>query len=132
MLLMRANVTEMKWNIFGQLWILKIFFSNVYISVNTLFECCYLFFRWEIGHPLTTYATGGMEGRSSKVCAGAYRAKGVEKSVIRFVRAKWIAPKIILWNIFCCTGLTKYTRASSSPRNMLFCSTIITIIYPMR
>ena len=33
------------------------FFWNVYISVNTIFECCYLFFSWEIGHPLSTYAT---------------------------------------------------------------------------
>ena len=27
------------------------FFSNVYISVNTIFESSYLFFGWEIGHP---------------------------------------------------------------------------------
>ena len=30
-----------------------ILFSNVYISVNTIFECCYLFFCWEISHPLS-------------------------------------------------------------------------------
>ena len=27
----------------------KKFFSNVYTSVNTIFECCYLFVGWEIG-----------------------------------------------------------------------------------
>ena len=54
----------------------KNFFSNVYISVNTIFECSYLFFGWEIGHPLSTYATGGMERGSSKMCADAYRGRG--------------------------------------------------------
>ena len=38
------------------------FFSNVYISVNTIFECSYLSFGWEIGHPLSMYVTRGMEG----------------------------------------------------------------------
>ena len=32
-----------------------ILFSNDYILVNTIFECCYLFFGWEIGHPLSRY-----------------------------------------------------------------------------
>ena len=40
----------------------KNFFSNFYISVNTIFECSYLFFGWEIGHLSSMYTTGGMEG----------------------------------------------------------------------
>ena len=40
----------------------KDFFSDVYISVNTIFECSYLFFGWEIDHPLSTCATEGIEG----------------------------------------------------------------------
>ena len=40
----------------------KNFFSNVYISVNTIFECSYLSFGWEIGHPLSMYVTKGMRG----------------------------------------------------------------------
>ena len=32
-----------------------ILFSNDYILVNTIYKCCYLFFGWEIGHPLTRY-----------------------------------------------------------------------------
>ena len=44
-----------------------IFFSNVYISVNTIFEGCYLFFGWEIGHPLSTCVTEGMEGFNRNV-----------------------------------------------------------------
>ena len=39
----------------------KNLFSNVYISVNTIFECSYLSFGWEIGHLLSTYVTSGME-----------------------------------------------------------------------
>ena len=39
-----------------------ILFSNVYISVNTIFKCCYLFFGWEIGHPLSTCTTEGTKG----------------------------------------------------------------------
>ena len=37
----------------------KFIFSNVYISVNTIFECLYMFFGWGRGHQLSTYATGG-------------------------------------------------------------------------
>ena len=48
----------------------KDFFSNVYISVNTLLECSNLFFGQEIGHPLSNYATGGMEG---EVIQNVYR-----------------------------------------------------------
>ena len=53
------------------------FFSNAYISVNTIFECSYLSFGWEIGHPLSMYVTRGMEG--SKMCTGAYRGRGVSR-----------------------------------------------------
>ena len=41
---------------------IKIFFSNVYISVNTISECSYLSFGWEIGYPLSMYVARGMEG----------------------------------------------------------------------
>ena len=43
------------------------FYSNVYISVNTLFDSSYLFLGSEIGHPLNRYATGGMEGGRGRV-----------------------------------------------------------------
>ena len=55
----------------------KNFFPNVKISVNTIFECCYLFLRWKISHPLSTYTTGGMEEGSSKLCTGAYKGREV-------------------------------------------------------
>ena len=94
MLLMCDPVSEINCNIFGQVWFLKnLFFSNVYISVNMILECCYLFFGLEIGHLLSTYIASRMKGRPSKMCTGAYRGRGVEKSAIRYVRTKWIAPK---------------------------------------
>ena len=62
------NLTEIKYNIFAWLANNFFFYSNIYISVNTIFECCYLFFGWEIGRPLSTYATGGME-KSHPKCA---------------------------------------------------------------
>ena len=71
--------------------------------MNTIFECYYVFLGWEIGHLLSTYATGGIRGvgeewrwRSSDISTGAYRGKGVERLVIRYVRTKWIVP-----NKFC-------------------------------
>ena len=42
------------------------FFPNVYISVNTIFECSYLSFGREIGHPLSMYVTRGIEGSHRK------------------------------------------------------------------
>ena len=39
-------------------------FSNVYNSVNMIFECPYMFCGWERGHQLSTYATGGGMGRA--------------------------------------------------------------------
>ena len=41
----------------------KFSFSNVYNSVNTIFECPYMFFGWKRGHYLSTYATGEGMGR---------------------------------------------------------------------
>ena len=53
----------------------KSVFSNVYISVNTIFECLYVFFSWKRGHHLSTYATGGEMGGSSKMPTAAYRGR---------------------------------------------------------
>ena len=38
-------------------YVKKFIFSNVYISVNTMFECFYVFFSWEMDHQLSKYAT---------------------------------------------------------------------------
>ena len=51
-------------------------FSNVYISVNTIFKCLYMFFGWEKGHQLSTYATIEGMGWSSKMQTAVYRESG--------------------------------------------------------
>ena len=72
-------MTEIKSNIFARVGLLKKYF---------FFECLYfneddigmLFVFWLRNRPsLSTYATGGMDGGSSKMFAGAYRERGVEK-----------------------------------------------------
>ena len=98
--------------------VLFYFFSNAYISVNTIFECSYLFFGWEIGR--------GMKGVHPKCvqCVQVRKGTGVEKWVIRYVRTTWMAPN----NVFLSTGSAKYTRASERARKMWLFSSIITTI----
>ena len=56
------------------------------------------------------------------------RGREIEKSVIRYVRTKWMAPDKC-FGIFLCIGPAKYTRASPPARKMsLFSSITITII----
>ena len=108
-----------------------IFFSNVYISVNKIFECSYFFFfGWEIGHSLRTYATGEWRQGHAKCTQVSTGGRKVWKLVIRYVLTKWMVPNICR-EIFLCIGSAKYTRASPPARKMwLFSSIITTIIYP--
>ena len=58
-------------------------FSNVYISVNTIFECSYLFFVLKIGHLLGMYVTRGMQ-RSHPKCVQVHTGgEGHHASCIR-------------------------------------------------
>ena len=50
-----------------------------------------LAFGREIGHPLSTYTTSGMEGVTQNVYSHVL-GEGVERSVMRYVRTKWMAP----------------------------------------
>ena len=59
------------------------FFSNVYISVNTIFECSYLSFGWEIGHPLSMYVTRGMERGHPKCLQMRTGGEGYHASCVR-------------------------------------------------
>ena len=63
-------------------------FLNVYVSVNTIFECSHLLFGWVISHPLRKYVTGVMGAASSKICTGAYKGRRAEKLVKRHVLTK--------------------------------------------
>ena len=53
----------------------NLFFLNVYISVNTIFERLYIFFGWKRGHKLSAYATVGGWG-SSEIRTTTYRGGG--------------------------------------------------------
>ena len=86
-------MAEIKCNIFGRVWLLKNFFFSecLYFSeydIRMLF--CYLGEWREMGG-------GGGGRRSYEMCAGAYRRKLVEKSVIRYARTKWMAPNRWHW-----------------------------------
>ena len=96
-------LTLLLWMFISSCTAIYFFVKNVYsneysYSVNTVFECCYLFYGWEIGHPLSKCASGGMEegvgGGDSKYIQ-MVQQEGIENSVIRHIRTKW------LWNIFC-------------------------------
>ena len=95
-------VTEIKCNIFGRVWLLKIFFF--------FFECLYfseydirmlLFVFWLRKRPSIKYVRnwGNGEG-SSKMFTGAYRERGVEKLVIRYLCTKSMAPNKFCWIFF--------------------------------
>ena len=60
----------------------KIFFLNVYISVNTIFEYLFMFFRCKRSHQLSTYATGGVMGGSSRMRTAAYRGRRCHASCV--------------------------------------------------
>ena len=59
------------------------FFSNVYILVDTIFECSYLSFSWEIGHPLSMYVTRGIDGGHPNCLQMRKRGKGYHASCVR-------------------------------------------------
>ena len=59
----------------------------------------------------------------------AYKGEEVEKSVLRYVRTKWMAPSKCCGIFFLCIGPAKYTKASPPARKIsLFSSITITII----
>ena len=61
----------------------KEFFFKVYISVNTIFEWSYSSFGWEIGHPLSTHITRGMEEGPPKCVQVRLREEGYHVSCVR-------------------------------------------------
>ena len=120
------NVTEIKCNIFGQVWLLHNLFF--YVSVNTIYECCYLFLGWEIGHSVTSYTAGGIEGGHPKCLQVRTAGREMKNwSQDTYVLNGW--PQINFVEYFFYIGLANYTRPSPPPRKMsLISSIIITII----
>ena len=56
--------------------------------MNPIFKGIYFF--WLRNRPLITYATGGMEGGHPKYVQ-VRTGGGVDKSVMRYIRTKWMA-----------------------------------------
>ena len=83
---------EFFFRMFGLQWIQ---YSNILIC----------FYGWEIGHPLSTYATGGIEGSGR----GEGHPKGIQvrtggggQKIGHKIWTNWVdGPKQMLWNIFC-------------------------------
>ena len=59
-------------------------FSNGYISIHTIFKCCYIIFSWGRGHQLSMYTTGGGIGGSFKMRTAVYRGRGLSCLMCRY------------------------------------------------
>ena len=82
------------------------FFFNVYISLNTIFECYYLYFGWEIGHPLSMYVTRGMEGDHPKCAQVRKWGDGYHASCIRKHLHYLFSCFCLMVSCFICRNLT--------------------------
>ena len=103
---LKEKIPTSKYRILQTIFSSRFFFSNVYISLNTIFECSYLFFGWEIGHPLNTYATGEMEGchpKCVKVCTGG---EGCHVSRVRTHLHYLFSCFCLIVSCFICKNLT--------------------------
>ena len=87
-------------------FLVNIFFSNVYISVNTIFECSYLFFGGEIGHPFNMYATGGMKGGQQKCVQVRIRGEGYQVLFVRTHLHYHFSCFCLIVSCFICRNLT--------------------------
>ena len=77
----------------------KFIFSIVYNSVNTIFECPYMFFGLERGHQLRTYVTGGGMGR---VIQNAYKwVQGGDGCHVSCIRTHLHYLVSCFWQQFC-------------------------------
>ena len=62
----------------------EIYFSNVYISVSTIFECLCMLFDWERGHQLSIHATGEEDwGGSFKMLTSGYKKRECHTLCVR-------------------------------------------------
>ena len=108
----------------------QFFFEYLYFSEYDI-RMLFFFFSFR-KRPTIKYVRNWGNGGGWGVMCKVYRCvqgKAVEKSVLRYVRTKWIAPNKFIVEYFLCIGSAKYTRASPPARKMpLFSPIIITII----
>ena len=88
-------MTEIKCNIFGRVWLLKNLFYFDYLYF-TEYDIRTFVFRLRNRPSIKYVRNWGNRVGSSKLFTRAYRERGVEKSIIGYVRTKWMAP-----NKFC-------------------------------
>ena len=69
----------------------------MYVWMNRIFECFYMFFGWQRGHPLITYATGGTVG-SSRMHKAAYMGREVSRLMCTFALKLSL---FMFWQHFC-------------------------------
>ena len=105
----------------------KVFFSNVHTSVNTIFECYSLFFGWEVGYSLSTYATGGMKG-SSRMYAGVYRWREVSRLMCTFALILSFHTFVLWCLAFFCRNLITFIQIGFVCQKWLFFSTEIKFV----
>ena len=84
----------------------KTFFSNVYISVNMIFECSYLSFGWEKGHPSSMYVTRGMKGSHSKCLYVCTEGEGYHASCVSTHVHYFFPCFCLMVSCFICRNLT--------------------------
>ena len=83
-----------------------LFSSNVYISVNVIFECSYLSFGWEIRHPLNMYVTRGMDGGHPKCLQMRKGGEGYHASCVRTHLHYLFSCFCLMVSCFICRNLT--------------------------
>ena len=86
----------------------KIVFSNVYILVNTIFDCLHMIFGWERDHQPSTYVTVG--GRGSSKCAQQRTGEGVSRLMHTYTLtlslSMFVAAYLSYSILFICRNLT--------------------------
>ena len=115
------NVTEIKCNNFGWVWLLKnLFFSNVYISVNTILWML-LFVHWLRNRPsikyLRNWGNGGRIIQIAYTCVQGEGSLKIDHKILNtYVLNGW--PQKHFVEYFLCIGWANYTRASPPARKM--------------
>ena len=79
--------------IFGRVWLLKNLFFFECLYFNNYDIRMLLFIFWLRNRLSVKYVSNWGNGRGlSKTCKGAFKGRGVEKQVIRYVRTKRLVP----------------------------------------
>ena len=119
-------MAEIKCNIFGRVWLLKnlFFFECLYFSEYDIRMLLFVF--WLRNRPFIKQVRNW--GNGGGVIQNVYRCvQGVEKSVIRYLRTKWIAPNKFC-EIFFIHWFSQIHQSITASKKMLFSSITITII----